>query len=429
MMCLAYQYGEDPDCSEQPGSGGNLSMRCFHRARALLAQEEEESQREDESQDQDQSQDENASQDEINREAHTVSKVQAYLLLQIYAMMYLCGRRHSSLGLKMHSRMVSLARAGGLMQQVFSRSTAETDDLDSLWREFVRIESHKRTIFAAHQIDTLWYQFLSIPRLLSHLEIKHELPCLEEYWTSSSSGQWAHRQLVARNTGSLSQYPDAVRLFLSADAKISSIHPFDPYGAINITHFLVSSAREISGWSTMTGMLCLERLEPIRSSLLALGSFVRPQSRPTVSTQLSEATWETAMIEIQMWSPSHTNGVVESSMDAVLQQFTDLPTKCGFICERDTARTIQPHINWFLRYLDAATVPDSEAPWVMIYAYKAFIIAWQFVHGGVPNAMQVVGVPDGDIDGALAWARKVFRRRERWQLGKIIMTCLDALRA
>ncbi|KAI3400988.1 hypothetical protein diail_1196 [Diaporthe ilicicola] len=47
----------------------------------------------------------------------------------------------------------------------------------SLWGEFIRSQSHKRTLFAVHQIDALLYQFLSIPRSLSHLEIKHELPC------------------------------------------------------------------------------------------------------------------------------------------------------------------------------------------------------------------------------------------------------------
>jgi hypothetical protein len=41
--------------------------------------------------------------------------------------------------------------------------------------------------------------------------------------------------------------------------------------------------------------------------------------------------------------------------------------------------------------------------------------------------MQVVGVADGDAKGALAWARKVFGRRDRWQLGKLTLRCLDGL--
>lgn len=90
---------------------------------------------------------------------------------------------------------------------------------------------------------------------------------------------------------------------------------------------------------------------------------------------------------------------------------------------------VQPHVDWFLRYLNAILVPDKEAPWVVLYAYKAFMIAWQLVRDGIVGSMQVVGVQDGDTQGALAWARKVFGRRARWQLGKIVMECIDSLEA
>ncbi|RSM02895.1 hypothetical protein CEP52_007747 [Fusarium oligoseptatum] len=404
MLCIAYQYGEDPDCVGQPGSGVSLSERCFHRARTVVLADE----------------------DKTDDPAHNVSMVQAYLLLQIYAMMYLCGN-NSAYALKTHSKMISLARASGLSQPIPTEPTT-TKDLDSLWREFIRAESHKRTLFAAHQIDTLWYQLLSIPRQFSHLEIKHELPCPEDHWTASSSVDWAHRKLVAGNSGTSVQYPDAVRRFLSG-ADLSSLPAFDPYGAINITHFLVSSAQEISGWCTMTGMLSTERLEPLRSSLLALGPFIRskPDSTDVAHAALCEATWESAMIEVQIWSPSHTGGIVGGSMDAVLHQLSYLAPSCEFLCESNTAKTIQPHVDWFLRYLDATIEPDAEAPWITLYAYKAFMIAWQLVRGSMLGSMQVVGVDDGDAEGALAWARKVFGRRQRWQLGKIIMGCLDSL--
>ncbi|KAM5341945.1 hypothetical protein ACJ41O_014976 [Fusarium nematophilum] len=406
MLCLAYQYGEDPDCGDQEGSGVSLSERCFHSARVVIARDEERA-------------------DDLTQ---NVSMVQAYLLLQIYAMMYLCGN-NSAYGLKTHSKMIGLARAGGLAQPISAESAA-TKDLDSLWRGFINAESLKRTLFAAHQIDTIWYQFLSIPRQLSHLEIKHELPCPEDYWTASSSVEWAHRQLVAGKPGSPVQYPDAVRHFLSSDGDIGAIPAFDPYGAINITHFLVSSAQEISGWCTMTGMLSIERLEPLRSSLHALSPFICSKSAETgepTHAGLCEATWESAMIEVQIWSPSHTGGIVGGSMDAVLHQLTYLAPSCEFLCESSTAKAIQPHVDWFLRYLDSAVVPDREAPWITLYAYKAFMIAWQLVSGGALGSMQVVGIQDGDARGALAWARSVFGRRQRWQLGKIIMSCLDTL--
>lgn len=405
MLCLGFQYGEDPDHESQPDSGLNLSKRCFQRALQLVAFEE----------------------DSAGDAIDGTTMTQTYLLLQIYAMMYLCGKE-SALGLKMHSKMISTARSGGLMKPI-STPPAAAEDLESLWRGFVKAESHKRTLFAVHQIDALWYQFLSIPRSISHLEIKHELPCVADYWTASSSTEWAHRQLVSKHSGSSMQYVDAVRQFLSPSADLRSLPAFDPYGAINITQFLISSAREISGWSTMTGMLSVERFEPLRLSLAALDPFIRPEaaSEAVVSTALSEATWETAMIELQLWSPSHTSGIVGGSMDAVLNQSAFEAPPCEFLCEPDTAKSIQPHVDWFLRYLDTTVSPDSEAPWVAVYAYKAFLIALQLVRGGVVGAMQVVGVADCDVKGALTWATTVFRRRHRWQLGKLILSCLDTL--
>ncbi|ODM23000.1 hypothetical protein SI65_00589 [Aspergillus cristatus] len=319
-----------------------------------------------------------------------------------------------------------------------SNASATTEDLESLWREFIKAESHKRTAFAVHQIDALWYQFLSIPRSISHLEIKHELPSPEDYWTASSSVEWAHRQLIARNSGPSVQYTEAVRRFLSPDADLSSIPRFDPYGAINIAQFLVSSAREISGWSAMTGMLSMDRFSALRSSLVALSHFIRLEQQqpasaakatthPAAAPRVAEATWETAMIELHMWSPSHTGGIVEASIDAVLHQLTTYLGASSGIIESNTAKAIQPHVNWFLRYLDMKITPDSETPWIVFYAYKAFLIAWQLMHGKVAGAMQVVGVRDGDVEGALGWAKKVFERRRRWQLERLILACLDEL--
>lgn len=408
MLSLGYQYGEDPDYGEQAGSGASLSIQCFCQARALLASDSDDGR--------------------LDTYQSTIA-VQACLLSQAFAMMYLCGKA-SAYGLKTHSKIIALARAGGLMQPVTAEATATTD-LDSLWHQFIQTEAHKRTCFAVHQIDALWYQVLSVPRSLSHLEIKHELPCPEDHWTATSSGEWAHRQLLLRQAGPRVQYPEVVRRFLSSNADLCTLPPFDPYGTINITQFLISSAREISGWSTITGILSIERVEPLRSSLVALEPFTRPHggnSDPALAS-LGEIAWETAMIELQMWSPTHTGGIIEGSMDAVLHDLTEHAPSCEFLCESRIANLVQPHVDWFLRYLNAILVPDKEAPWVVLYAYKAFMIAWQLVRDGIVGSMQVVGVQDGDTQGALAWARKVFGRRARWQLGKIVMECIDSLEA
>ncbi|KAL2819390.1 fungal-specific transcription factor domain-containing protein [Aspergillus granulosus] len=403
ILSLAYQYGSDPE-SNHPNAGGALSYRCFQQARTTLSPETPE-----------------------------IATVQSYLLLQICAMMYLCGA-DSAHGLKMHSITIPLARSVGLMQPIPLESAA-TQDLDTLWHAFIAAESHKRTLFALHQIDALWYQFLSIPRSISHLEIKHELPCPEEQWAAASASEWAHRQLVTRQ-GPAVQYADAVRRFLSQDSELSTIPAFDPYGAINIAQFLISSAREISGWSAMTGMLSIDRFGALRSSLVTLNSFICPhpsnvntQSTPRngSGSALCAATWHTAMIELQIWSPSHTSGIVQGSLDAVLNQSTYLSPSGEILCEDITVAAIQVHIDWFLQYLDETVEPQGEAPWVALYAYKAFLIAWQLVKGKLPGAMAAVGVEDGDVDGAVRWARTVFGRRERWVLGRLILESLEQL--
>lgn len=420
ILSLAYQHGEDPDSGDATDSGVGLSVRCYHRARVLLASSEQDEM-------------------DLHDRERSLAMTRAYLLLQLCAMMYLCGE-DSTNGLQMHSKMILLARSERLMQSLPTTSTAAlaTQDLESLWREFIKIESYKRTLFAMHQIDALWYQLLSIPRSLSHLEFKHELPCPDDCWTATSAAQWAHRRLLKSthtHPDPPVQYGDAVRLFLSADPGMDRLPAFDPYGAVNIAQFLISSAREITGWSTMTGRLCIERFEPIRSSLEALRPLICQHSAshsplPTCRSThpaLCEATWEMAMIELQMWSPAHTGGIVGGSMDAVLEHSAHLTPSSEFLVATNTAKAIQPHVDWFLCYLDATIAPDSEPPWVAVYAYKVFLIAWQLVRGGSVGAMQVVGVGDGDIEGAMVWARKVFGRRRRRQLGKLILSCLDML--
>ncbi|KAL2289650.1 hypothetical protein FJTKL_01890 [Diaporthe vaccinii] len=421
MLCLAYQHGEDPDCGDQAGSGSSISLRCFHRARVLLATQEE-------------------SDDDFT---HNLALVQANLLLEICAIMYLCGK-DSAYGLKMHSRIISLARFSGLTQPT-PPEVAATQDLEALWGEFIKAESQKRTLFAVHQIDALLYQFLSIPRSLSHLEIKHELPCPGACWAARSAADWAYQQLVTRQAAPPVQYAEAVRRILSPEPDLESLPAFDPYGAINIAQFLLSSAREVSGWSTMTGRLSLERLEPLRSSLVALGPCIRPpqagvvpaagaggttsssSNGPSPLAASREATWEMAMIELQIWSPSHTCGIVGGSVDAVLKESTYLTSSSEILFGAETAHATQPHIDWFLRYLDTTLTPESEPPWVALYSFRAFLIAWQLVRKGVSGAMQAVGVLDGDAAGAIEWAKGAFRRRERWRLGKLIMACLEVL--
>lgn len=433
LLSLGYQHGEDPhhhhhhhDCGQhlekEPDheSGQRLSRRCFHRARVLLAMEEAKG--DDETQE---------------HEQDSTSMIQAYLLLEICAVMYLCGA-NSAYGLKMHPRMVSLTRSSGLTQPCCAQrrrhsSFAPARDLHGLWAHFRRTESQKRTVLAAHQIDALWYQLLSIPRSLSHLEIKLELPCAPACWAAPSAEAWAYLQLTTPGGGRSSvQYSDAVRHFLSPEPDMADLlPPFDPFGAVSIAQFLLSSAREVSGWSAMTGRLSLERLEPLRGSLEALAPYIHhsDQEQGSPLRIVQEATWQIAMIELQIWSSSHTCGIIEGSVDAVLRESARLAAANPLPCGTQHAAGAQPHVDWFLRYLEAAgpSQAEAEAPWTALYAFKAFLIAWQLLRKQTPGAMQAVGVADGDTAAALTWARRVFGCRSRRRVGEMILACLDIL--
>ncbi len=86
MCCLGYQYGDDPDTDGQEGSANNLSLQCFHAARQLVAQNE----------------------DNTTDLTHKLVIVQAYLLLQVYSMMYLGGEGGSD-GMRMHSKIIGVS--------------------------------------------------------------------------------------------------------------------------------------------------------------------------------------------------------------------------------------------------------------------------------------------------------------------------------
>jgi hypothetical protein len=134
-----------------------------------------------------------------------------------------------------------------------------------------------RTLFALYAFDTTCYEILSIPRFLSHLEIKHDMPCSDDLWTLASSTEWAHRTLVADRSTPPVRYITAVRACLST-SPVPNLSTFDSYGLYLVILFLLSGVREVSGWSTMTGRVCFERFEvsgrSIRRDVLVLyGAF------------------------------------------------------------------------------------------------------------------------------------------------------------
>jgi hypothetical protein len=179
----------------------------------------------------------------------------------------------------------------------------------------------------------------------------------------------------------------------------------------------------------MTGQVSLERFEPLRASLVALAPFICQQEDAIKDSHAATraATWEMAMIELNIWSPSHTGGVVESSVDGVLSHSTYLAWSSELPFGSDILASIQPHLDWFLRRLDVSDEADFEAPWLDMFAYKAFLLGWQLVRGGVPGAMHAVGIQDNDAASAVSWMRNVFAKKRPSKLRSMIVDCLDVL--
>jgi hypothetical protein len=121
-------------------------------------------------------------------------------------------------------------------------------------------------------MDGVWYQILSLPRLLSHLEIKHDMPCPDTVWAIETAADWAHYRLLAshRNEASLEtmQYSESVRhMFAVPDLDRKHFPHLGLQGVMNVINFISSSLREVSGWSTMTGSVSMERPEVSRRAM------------------------------------------------------------------------------------------------------------------------------------------------------------------
>lgn len=192
--------------------------------------------------------------------------------------------------------------------------------------------------------------------------------------------------------------------------------------------------------------------QALKNSLEDVRPLIKMPQHPSEFAQATclEATWQMTMLELQSWSPSHTGGVVEGSMDealvtmwvaALVHTFdatnanpctahprrTSLATSRGFMFNPDTVNLVKPHIDWFLHYLDSTLDTSLEAPWVALYAFEAFSVTWQMMHAEVDGVMEVVGIGKGDFQAARAWALKVFARRTRSKLGRLIMATLGSL--
>ncbi|THY20663.1 hypothetical protein D6D01_06645, partial [Aureobasidium pullulans] len=380
------------------------------------------------------------SQSEVSEEplfARNIHTVQAYLLLELYAAMY-SGGQDTTIGLQMHHKSVETLRSDGASHRSVKCDRGPRRSLETIHslrkpQEVVafnglinesRLTRLCRTFYAVNQLDIYWYDTLSQPRLLSHLEIKHDLPCSEQIWKCASSTQWAHQALTRQDSRSPTKYVTTIQECLSSNTSYD-VSILEPYGALIIILFLLSSARELSGWTTMTGRLCFERFDALNASLLAFEPLVEKFSDEDPMAVLMKSTWHMVMIELLHWSHTHTNGVVEASLDAAFAAATHLSISQEISPSVEAIASLEPHINYFLRLLGQEHAVHDEAPWVTVFAFKAALIGWQLVSAECWKPAEIIGI--GDKWDMYQWIDVVFERRKNWCIGRLVTNSLKEL--
>lgn len=68
----------------------------------------------------------------------------------------------------------------------------------------------------------------------------------------------------------------------------------------------------------MTGRVCFERFEALYASTKSMETGICGKSTGDLVGLFTEAMWHMAMMELLLWSPAHTQGVVEYSIDAAI---------------------------------------------------------------------------------------------------------------
>jgi hypothetical protein len=99
-------------------------------------------------------------------------------------------------------------------------------------------------------------------------------------------------------------------------------------------------------------------------------------------------------------------------------------TQSVVICP-NVIESMDPHVSWFLQYLNRSPDPSHEPPWMTVYAFKVALIAWHLARSGSFDPFSKVGV--ADMDGLLGWMKGVFQRRKSSEVGSLIVKSLAEL--
>lgn len=143
-----------------------------------------------------------------------------------------------------------------------------------------------------------------------------------------------------------------------------------------------------------------------------------------VTAVQAEVLFRVAMIDLLMWAPSHTSGIVETSLNTAIAAAAYLGTR-PFSVPADLMEPLESHINWFLAYLEQDVDYQREPPWVTMYAFRAVLVGLELIRGGSLAPREDLGFID--FESMLVWARDAFGKRSRWEVGRLIVQNLDQL--
>ncbi|KAL4948438.1 fungal-specific transcription factor domain-containing protein [Aspergillus filifer] len=121
--------------------------------------------------------------------------VQAYVLFAYFAL-HSCDDTLFATALSIHRKLVDAARQYQLLQD---NTILGQPDLDSLvvgvsveqdWRLAIRSEARKRAMYSLYYLDAQISVCCNLRPLLNALELKYELPCVDDLWSAPTATAW-----------------------------------------------------------------------------------------------------------------------------------------------------------------------------------------------------------------------------------------------
>ncbi|KAH8806671.1 hypothetical protein DL96DRAFT_1537091 [Flagelloscypha sp. PMI_526] len=102
--------------------------------------------------------------------------------------------RHREAASLYHGMLINMIKRSGMMNIAAScapPSMVDSEQLDSIWRDWVKLEMVRRCVFWAFVQDCCQSIYFSSPPGLETSDLTFSLPCDDEVWKAESSQEWA----------------------------------------------------------------------------------------------------------------------------------------------------------------------------------------------------------------------------------------------